>query len=35
VTFRAWCQRPPFRRIGFGELSGTVLPAAPRDGRAG
>ncbi|HWW33343.1 MAG TPA: fumarylacetoacetase [Steroidobacteraceae bacterium] len=37
VTFRAWCQRPPFRRIGFGELSGTVLPAAPArsDGRAG
>jgi fumarylacetoacetase len=34
VTFRAWCQRPPFRRIGFGELTGTVLPcagaAAPR-----
>ena len=31
VTFRAWCERPPFRRIGFGELTGTVLPAtAPR-----
>ncbi|HEX4619435.1 MAG TPA: fumarylacetoacetase [Steroidobacteraceae bacterium] len=29
VTFRAWCERPPFRRIGFGELAGTVLPAAP------
>jgi fumarylacetoacetase len=28
VTFRAWCQRPGFRRIGFGELSGTVLPVA-------
>ena len=28
VTFRAWCERPPFRRIGFGELTGTVLPAA-------
>jgi fumarylacetoacetase len=31
VIFRAWCARPPFRRIGFGELTGTVLPAtAPR-----
>jgi len=29
VTFRAWCERPPFRRIGFGELTGTVLPATP------
>ncbi|HEY2275705.1 MAG TPA: fumarylacetoacetase [Steroidobacteraceae bacterium] len=28
VSFRAWCERPPFRRIGFGELTGTVLPAA-------
>ena len=27
VTFRAWCERPPFRRIGFGQLTGTVLPA--------
>ena len=27
VIFRAWCERPPFRRIGFGELNGTVLPA--------
>jgi fumarylacetoacetase len=27
VIFRAWCERPPFRRIGFGELTGTVLPA--------
>ena len=27
VTFRAWCERPPFRRIGFGELTGTVRPA--------
>ncbi|HYL00826.1 MAG TPA: fumarylacetoacetase [Steroidobacteraceae bacterium] len=27
VIFRAWCERPPFRRIGFGELAGTVLPA--------
>jgi fumarylacetoacetase len=31
VIFRAWCERPPFRRIGFGELTGTVLPA--RTGR--
>jgi len=31
VTFRAWCERPPFRRIGFGELTGTVRPAtSPR-----
>ena len=29
VTLRAWCERPPFRRIGFGELTGTVLPATP------
>ena len=28
VTFRAWCERPGFRRIGFGELTGTVLPVA-------
>jgi len=27
VTFRGWCERPGFVRIGFGELSGTVLPA--------
>ena len=27
VTLRAWCERPPFRRIGFGELTGTVRPA--------
>jgi len=31
VTLRAWCERPPFRRIGFGELTGTVLPATPRE----
>ena len=31
VTFRAWCERPGLARIGFGELTGTVLPAtAPR-----
>ena len=27
VSFRAWCERPSFRRIGFGELTGTVVPA--------
>jgi fumarylacetoacetase len=28
VRFRAWCERAGFARIGFGELTGTVLPAA-------
>ena len=29
VTLRGWCERPGYRRIGFGEASGTVLaPAA-------
>jgi fumarylacetoacetase len=27
VSLRARCERPPFRRVGFGELAGTVLPA--------
>ena len=27
VTFRAWCERAGFARIGFGALTGTVLPA--------
>ena len=27
VVFRAWCEKPAFVRIGFGELAGTVLPA--------
>jgi len=27
VVFRAWCARAGFARIGFGELSGTVVPA--------
>jgi len=27
VTFRAWCARAGFARIGFGALTGTVLPA--------
>lgn len=28
VIFRAWCEREGFRRIGFGEASGTILPTA-------
>ena len=28
VVFRAWCERAGFRRIGFGEASGTVLSVA-------
>jgi fumarylacetoacetase len=27
VTLRGWCERPRARRIGFGDCSGTVLPA--------
>ena len=27
VVFKAWCERPGAARIGFGSLSGTVLPA--------
>ena len=27
VTLRAWCERAPYVRIGFGEASGTVRPA--------
>lgn len=27
VTLHAWCERPPYVRIGFGEASGTVRPA--------
>jgi fumarylacetoacetase len=34
VTFRAWCAREGLVRIGFGELTGTVRPAAPADGGA-
>jgi fumarylacetoacetase len=29
VALRAWCERSGYARIGFGEASGTVLPAAP------
>jgi fumarylacetoacetase len=27
VTFRAWCEKPGYARIGFGEVTGQVLPA--------
>jgi len=27
VIMRAWCERPGYPRIGFGECAGTVLPA--------
>ena len=27
VILRAWCERPGFARIGFGECRGTVLAA--------
>jgi len=26
VTFRAWCEKPGAARIGFGEVTGSVLP---------
>lgn len=29
VVIRGWCERPGFRRIGFGECRGRVLPALP------
>jgi fumarylacetoacetase len=31
VILRAFCERPGFRRIGFGECRGTVLPAVALD----
>ncbi len=31
VILRGWCARAGFVRIGFGEASGTVLPAVPQD----
>ncbi|HEY1492510.1 MAG TPA: fumarylacetoacetase [Steroidobacteraceae bacterium] len=31
VILRGWCERAGFARIGFGEASGTVLPAMPQD----
>jgi fumarylacetoacetase len=27
VILRGWCEKPGFKRIGFGECRGTVLPA--------
>jgi fumarylacetoacetase len=27
VTLRGWCEREGFRRIGFGDCTGEVLPA--------
>ena len=27
VTFRGWCERPGWARVGFGEVAGVVLPA--------
>jgi fumarylacetoacetase len=33
VTLRAWCEKSGRPRIGFGEASGTVLPAAGGQGR--
>jgi fumarylacetoacetase len=30
VILRGFCARPGFRRIGFGECRGTVLPTTPR-----
>src|SRR4029450_11022954 len=29
VFFRAWCEKPGHARIGFGEVSGMVLPSRP------
>ncbi len=29
VIFRGWCENERFKRIGLGEVSGTVLPAVP------
>ncbi len=33
VVMRGWCQKPGVARIGFGEVSGTVLPARGLSGR--
>jgi fumarylacetoacetase len=27
VTFRGWCERPGYARVGFGEVAGVILPA--------
>jgi len=32
VTLRAWCERPGYRRIGFGECIGIVVPGKPCEG---
>jgi fumarylacetoacetase len=29
LTLRGWCERAGYARVGFGEVTGTVLPAAP------
>lgn len=34
VVLRGWCEREGFRRIGFGECTGTVLPSLPARGGA-
>ncbi|MCB1745357.1 MAG: fumarylacetoacetate hydrolase family protein, partial [Gammaproteobacteria bacterium] len=31
VTLRGWCERPGFRRIGFGEVSACIEPAVDAD----
>lgn len=35
VTIHGWCERPGFRRIGFGVNAGVVLPAVDLSGSAG
>jgi hypothetical protein len=32
IVMRAYCERPGFRRIGFGECAGTMVPAPPPAG---
>ena len=31
VTLRGWCEKEGYRRIGFGQCSGSILPALTRD----
>jgi fumarylacetoacetase len=33
LTMRGWCERPGHPRIGFGEVAGTVLPAAGQNAK--
>jgi len=34
ITFTAWCERPSHARIGFGEVTGTIVPAhVAREGK--